>query len=49
MGLLSSQGAKTIDGIAMSVNQAMAQFKLFTDTDGNPDLMERVVLERLGS
>ncbi|MBN2316054.1 MAG: shikimate dehydrogenase [Sedimentisphaerales bacterium] len=43
------KGAKTIDGIAMFVNQAMAQFKLFTGTGGNPDLMKHVVLERLSS
>jgi len=39
---------KTIDGISMFVNQAMAQFKLFTNTNGNPDLMRNVVLEHLG-
>lgn len=38
-----NKDAKTIDGIAMFVNQAMAQFKLFTHTDGNPDLMRKVV------
>ncbi|MBN2594442.1 MAG: shikimate dehydrogenase [Sedimentisphaerales bacterium] len=38
---------KTIDGISMFVNQAMAQFKLFTDTDGNPDLMRKVVCDLL--
>jgi len=36
---------KTIDGISMFVNQAMAQFKLFTQTDGNPDLMRKVVCD----
>jgi len=39
--------AKTIDGISMFVNQAMAQFKLFTQTDGNPELMRQTVLENL--
>ena len=39
--------AKTIDGLAMFVNQAMAQFKLFTNTDGNPDLMRKTVLDCL--
>jgi 3-dehydroquinate dehydratase/shikimate dehydrogenase len=39
--------AKTIDGIAMFVNQAMAQFRLFTEQDGNPKLMRDVVLENL--
>jgi 3-dehydroquinate dehydratase/shikimate dehydrogenase len=42
-----AQGAKTIDGIAMFVNQAAAQFKLFTDHPANTDLMRRVVLEKL--
>jgi 3-dehydroquinate dehydratase/shikimate dehydrogenase len=40
-------GAKTIDGISMFVNQGMAQFKLFTDTDGNPELMRKTVVEKL--
>jgi 3-dehydroquinate dehydratase/shikimate dehydrogenase len=39
---------KTIDGISMFVNQAMAQFKLFTNTDANQELMRKVVLENLG-
>jgi len=39
---------KTIDGVSMFVNQAMAQFRLFTNTDGNPELMRKVVLENLG-
>jgi 3-dehydroquinate dehydratase/shikimate dehydrogenase len=39
--------AKNIDGISMFVNQAMAQFKLFTQTDGNAELMRNVVLENL--
>ncbi|UCG57429.1 MAG: shikimate dehydrogenase [Phycisphaerales bacterium] len=39
--------AKTIDGISMFVNQAMAQFKLFTGEGGNRELMRRVVLEQL--
>ena len=41
--------AKTIDGISMFVNQAMAQFKLFTGTDGNPDLMRKVVCDSLSN
>jgi len=41
-------GAQTIDGIAMFVNQAMAQFLLFTGQPGNPDLMRDVVLASLG-
>ena len=39
--------AKRIDGVTMFVNQAMAQFKLFTGTDGNPDLMRETVLKNL--
>jgi 3-dehydroquinate dehydratase/shikimate dehydrogenase len=34
---------KIIDGVSMFVNQAMAQFKLFTGTEGNIDLMRNVV------
>ena len=41
-------GAQTIDGIAMFVNQAMAQFHLFTGQPGNPTLMRTVVLDSLG-
>jgi 3-dehydroquinate dehydratase/shikimate dehydrogenase len=36
-------GAKTIDGISMFVNQGLAQFKLFADTDGNPELMRKTI------
>ena len=38
---------KNIDGISMFVNQAMAQFKLFTQTDGNAELMRKVVCDSL--
>jgi 3-dehydroquinate dehydratase/shikimate dehydrogenase len=40
---------KTIDGISMFVNQAMAQFKLFTQTDGNAELMRNVIYDSLPS
>jgi 3-dehydroquinate dehydratase/shikimate dehydrogenase len=40
-------GARTIDGVSMFVNQAMAQFKLFTGHDGNAKLMRETVLECL--
>jgi len=40
-------GAKTIDGIAMFVNQAAAQFKLFTNQPANVRLMRSVVLDLL--
>lgn len=36
-------GAKTIDGISMFVNQGLAQFKLFTNTDANPELMRKTI------
>jgi len=36
--------AKTIDGISMFVNQGLAQFKLFTNTDGDAELMRKTVL-----
>jgi 3-dehydroquinate dehydratase/shikimate dehydrogenase len=38
--------AKTIDGLSMFVNQAAAQFKLFTKKDPNTKLM-RKTLEKL--
>lgn len=41
------KGAKTIDGIAMFVNQAAAQFRLFTNEQANRDLMRNVVLDHL--
>jgi 3-dehydroquinate dehydratase/shikimate dehydrogenase len=37
------KGAQTIDGVAMFVNQAAAQFHLFTGPAANTDLMRRVV------
>jgi 3-dehydroquinate dehydratase/shikimate dehydrogenase len=39
-------GAKTIDGVSMFVNQGMAQFKLFTDTAGNAELMRKTICDR---
>jgi 3-dehydroquinate dehydratase/shikimate dehydrogenase len=38
---------KTIDGVSMFVNQAMAQFKLFTQTEGNAELMRQVICDSL--
>jgi len=35
--------AKRIDGISMFVNQAMAQFKLFTGANADPDLMRETI------
>ncbi|MCH8120258.1 MAG: NAD(P)-binding domain-containing protein, partial [Planctomycetes bacterium] len=40
--------AKTIDGISMFVNQGLAQFKLFTNTDGNAELMRQTICDKLG-
>jgi 3-dehydroquinate dehydratase/shikimate dehydrogenase len=40
-------GATTIDGISMFVNQGLAQFKLFTNTDGNAELMRRTICDKL--
>ncbi|HPC96983.1 MAG TPA: type I 3-dehydroquinate dehydratase [Sedimentisphaerales bacterium] len=42
-------GARTIDGLAMFVNQALAQFHLFTGQSANPALMRNVVLDSLRS
>jgi 3-dehydroquinate dehydratase / shikimate dehydrogenase len=36
-------GAKTIDGLSMFINQAAAQFKLFTGKDANPKLMRKTI------
>ncbi len=41
------KGAKTIDGVAMFVNQAAAQFHLFTGQSANTVLMRKVVLAGL--
>ena len=38
-------GAKTIDGVSMFVNQGLAQFKLFTNSDGSAELMRKTVME----
>jgi len=35
--------AKTIDGLSMFINQAAAQFKLFTGTDANAELMRETI------
>ncbi|MFC1676684.1 shikimate dehydrogenase [Planctomycetota bacterium] len=40
-------GAKTIDGLTMFVNQACAQFSLFTGQQADPALMRNIVLEKL--
>jgi 3-dehydroquinate dehydratase/shikimate dehydrogenase len=38
--------AKTISGLSMFINQAAAQFKLFTGQDADPKLMRKVVDEK---
>jgi 3-dehydroquinate dehydratase/shikimate dehydrogenase len=43
----SEKGAKTIDGVAMFVNQAAAQFHFFTGQSANTALMREVVLRSL--
>ncbi|UCF00316.1 MAG: shikimate dehydrogenase [Planctomycetota bacterium] len=40
-------GAKTIDGLSMFINQAAAQFKLFTGKNPKPDLMRKTISNRL--
>ncbi|MHC4158483.1 MAG: shikimate dehydrogenase [Planctomycetota bacterium] len=40
-------GAKTIDGLSMFINQAAAQFKLFTGKNPKPDLMRKIISNRL--
>lgn len=39
--------AKTIDGISMFVNQGLAQFRLFTNIDGNAELMRKTICDKL--
>jgi len=39
--------AKTIDGLSMFINQAAAQFKLFTGQDANAELMRKTVVDSL--
>ncbi len=41
--------AKTIDGISMFVNQGLAQFKLFTNTNGNAELMRKTISKCLSN
>jgi 3-dehydroquinate dehydratase/shikimate dehydrogenase len=40
-------GAKTIDGQSMFINQAAAQFKLFSGQNPNPKLMRKTIAEML--
>jgi len=41
-------GAKTITGLEMFVNQALAQFRFFAGTDANAELMRKTVSKWLG-
>lgn len=40
---------KTIDGLSMFINQALAQFKLFTGQNANRQLMRKTVVEYLSN
>jgi 3-dehydroquinate dehydratase/shikimate dehydrogenase len=40
-------GAKTIDGLSMFINQAAAQFKLFTGQNADPKLMRKTICDCL--
>ncbi len=40
-------GAKTIDGLSMFINQAAAQFKLFTGQEADPELMQKIILGKV--
>ncbi|MDY6856083.1 MAG: shikimate dehydrogenase [Thermodesulfobacteriota bacterium] len=44
-----SRGLKVIYGVDMFINQAVLQFKRFTDLDAPVEVMRRVVMEHLGS
>jgi 3-dehydroquinate dehydratase/shikimate dehydrogenase len=41
------KGAQTIDGLSMFINQAAAQFKLFTGKNANPKLMRKTIADFL--
>lgn len=45
--LARARGARTIDGVAMFVAQALAQYRLFTGLEGDPGLMRQVTLDHL--
>jgi 3-dehydroquinate dehydratase/shikimate dehydrogenase len=45
--LAAQKGATCVDGLAMFVNQALAQFRLFTGQDADPVLMRQVVTQSL--
>jgi len=38
---------KTIDGLSMFINQAAAQFKLFTGQNANPEVMRKTICQKL--
>ncbi len=40
---------KSIEGLSMFVNQAAAQFKLFTGKKTDPKLMRKTIVEKLSS
>ena len=43
----SQVGAKTITGVEMFVRQAMAQYKIFTGTEGDEDVMRKTIFNCL--
>jgi 3-dehydroquinate dehydratase/shikimate dehydrogenase len=43
----ADKGAKTVDGLSMFVNQAAAQFKLFTGKQANTRFMRKTVSDCL--
>jgi len=45
----ASRGARTIDGVSMFVNQALAQFELFTGKPGDGELMRQTVEAQLAA
>ena len=44
----AERGCKTLDGLGMLVNQAVINFKIWTDVDPNPDVMREALEEFLG-
>ena len=40
-------GARTIDGLEMFVNQALAQFRLFTGQEANAKLVRKIICDSM--
>ncbi len=45
----AAKGCRTIDGVAMFVNQGALQFELWTEIDAPRDLMRKIVLQKLSA